>query len=249
MIPAAGAEPSPKRKRRETHIGTCQICGKRFVVIESVSPPLLRDHGYETIAARKERVPCQGSQQPPLELDSSHGETTLRFLKQQVAGLMERKATVEAGNGPPPGLSGLKALKVRFSEHEAYEIAEAQRKRDTSLAQVKINSLNTDISRLTRILALREAKTELDTPATLRLAGLPRIGDLFRWSNDGKLYKVESTVPAPRIGNPARRPVKAPHYLCRRQSDNTLHRFLQATITRALNEQGGSLPAKGRPQE
>ncbi len=238
--------PRPRKGRRPSHIGTCQICGKRYVVTEAVTPPVIRAHGYDTIKGRTAmRVPCGGSGQQPLEFDSSHTALTLRFVKAQLADLLERQAAIEAGTGPPPGLSGLNALKVRFS-NGAEHIAEKQRMLDRGLAIANINRCNREINLLTRLLVTRDASGMLPTLA--QRGSLPRIGDLFR-CGDGRLYTVESTIPVPAIARHSTRcSIRAPHYLCR-SSDGSLHRFLQATITRALNSQGGSLPRIGRPTE
>jgi len=248
MIPAELTTPRPRKGRRPTHLGTCQICGKRFVVVEAVTPAVIRSHGYDTFRDSKAlRVPCAGSGKQPLEFDTGETALTLRFLRKQLADLMERKAAMEAGTGPPPGLTGVNALKVRFAA--ATEIADLQRVRDSNLVQVRMDACNREIDLLTRLLTTRATTPSLHTATSLRHAGLPRIGDLFR-KNDGRLYVVESTVPVPPIGkHGSRRPIRAPHYLCRCQADGTLHRFLQSTITRALNNQGGSLPKIGRPNE
>jgi hypothetical protein len=244
------AAPRPRKPRRPTHLGTCQICGKLFVVTETVTPPVIRPHGYDTYKAHKGmRIPCGGAGQPPLEFESAHAARTLRFCKSQLADLLERRVAIEAGTGPPPGLTGINALKVRFSG--ATQIAEEQRQRDSNTARIRIEGLNRDINLMTRLIATRAvAPTTLVTVANLRRGGLPRIGDIFRKNADGRLYTVESTEPAPSISyHGTRRPIKAPHYMCRRTSDGTLHRFLQNTITRALKNQGGSLPPIGRPPE
>jgi hypothetical protein len=253
MIPAETTtiEKRPRKGRRPTHLGTCQICGKLYVVTESVTPPVIRPHGYDTLKGRSMmRVPCGGSGQQPLEFDSTHTALTLRFLKAQLADLIERRGAMEAGTGPPPGLSGLDALKVRFADDE--RLAAEQLARDRSLAKTSIDLCNRDIDRLTRMLVTREQAPTLPTLSDLARSEDYRahVGDVFRGSSDGRLYTIESIVPAPAIAkHGSRKPVRAPHYLCRRNHDGTVHRFLQASITRALKSQGGSLPATGRPPE
>ena len=65
MIPADAATtaPRPRKGRRPSHLGTCQVCGKPYVICESVTPPEIRAHGYERIRGQSEalRVPCEGS--------------------------------------------------------------------------------------------------------------------------------------------------------------------------------------------
>jgi hypothetical protein len=242
-------EPRPRKARKPTHLGTCQVCGKLYIVTESAVPPRIRPHGYDTYRAEgRMRIAGGGSGQPPLEFESTHAAMRLRFCKAQLADIISRKAAIEAGTGPPPGLTGINALKVRFAGNT--QLAEEQRVRDSAAARIRIEALNTEITLLTRLIATRVATPNLTTVASLRRAGLPRIGDMFRTNRDGRLYTVESTEPAPAISyHGTRRPIKAPHYMCRRASDGTLHRFLQNTITRALKSQGGSLPPIGRPPE
>jgi hypothetical protein len=216
-------------------------------VSETATPPHIRAHGYDKYK-RKGGVPvrCSGSEYPPLEFDSTQAETTLRYHRSQLADLIERKRGMEDGSLAPEGLTGVAAMKVRFLG--AKQIEADQRRRDVVLAQIRIDACQREIDNLTRLLVTRIADPTL-TVQHLRQR-VPRIGDLFRKTSDGALYCVDSVIPAPPIArHGSRRPVKAPHYMCRRVSDGTLHRFLQTAVTRALNEQCGTLTPHGRPPE
>jgi hypothetical protein len=248
MIPEDVSSSRPRKVRRLARLGTCQVCGKQYMVAETVDPPHIRPHGYDSYQSKRQgvRIQCDGSGQPPLEFDSTHTESTLRFCRATLPKLIERKEAIALGTAPPIGLTGVDALKVRFSG--AAKIEADQRRRDVTLAQWHVAACQKQIDTLTRLLMTRATDPAL-TVQNLR-HGLPRIGDLFRKNSDGRLYTVESTVPVPTIGRyGTSRPIRAPHYMCRRATDGTLHRFLQSTITRALNQQGGSLPPVGRPNE
>lgn len=243
MIPdqvSTSSSPRPRKGRRPARAGTCQICGRLVVVSETVTPPHIRPHGYDSFKTKLAgvRVECTGSEKPPLEFESTHTESTLKFCRAQLIEMQDRQRAIAEGSAPPIGLTGVNALRVRFDG--AVKIEADQRRRDVALVQIKIETCQREIDTLTRLLVTRVADPSL-TVRDLRHC-LPRIGDLFRKNSDGRLYRVESTEPAPAISRfGSRRPVRAPHYWCRCDADGTLHRFLQSAVTRALNSQGGTL--------